>query len=141
MKTIITSVFAVLFVCGALVAANAQNSSRKYQVSTRLKESTGTYQQRQLYRGFLTEYMKECPYISHFSMQEAVGSPDNHDVVWRYEVNSWNDITAFYAWVDNQLKSSENNGLKKAMTPYAPDYAIGGQINVQKKGKQVLAKK
>jgi hypothetical protein len=141
MKKIIASVFAVLFACGTLLTANAQNTSGKYQVTTRLKESTGTYQERELYRGFLTEYMKACPYISHFSVQEAVGSADNHDVVWRYQVNSWNDITAFYAWVNNQLKSSDDNGLKKAMTPYAPVYAIGGQIDVQKKGKQVLAKK
>lgn len=131
MKSITTILFAALLVSGSFFAAQAQKASGRLTVSTQLKETNGTYDQRQLYRQFLTNYMQECPYISHFSIYEAPGSSDNHEVVWSYEVNNWQDITEFYAWVNQQLKSKDD-GLKKAMTPYQPDYTIGGQINVQK---------
>lgn len=147
MKTIIKLLFAAFIITGTGFAATAQQSSTeevqkpgKYEVTTRLVEKVGTMEQRQLYREFLEEYMENCPYISHFSVQQAVGSNNNHDVVWTYQVNSWSDVTKFYSWVGNQLKSSKEDGLKKAMTPYAPDYAIGGQIQMEKRSKAALAK-
>lgn len=147
MKTIIKMLFAALLIGGTAFAANAQDSQfqvdqkpGKYEVNTQLIEQTGTYDQRKLYREFLTEYMNNCPYISSFSIHEAIGSHNNHEVVWTYDVNGWNDITRFYSWVSDQLKSAKDEGLKKAMTPYAPDYAIGGQIHVEKRSKAALAK-
>lgn len=147
MKAIIKLLFAALLISGTTFAANAQSLQSqvdqkpgKYQVNTQLVEQKGTYEERKLYREFLTEYMKNCPYITNFSVHEAVGSHNNHDVVWNYDVNDWNDITKFYSWVTSQLKASNNDGLKTAMTPYAPDYAIGGQIQVEKRSKAALAK-
>ncbi|MGH2643189.1 MAG: hypothetical protein ACRDE2_04520, partial [Chitinophagaceae bacterium] len=84
--------------------------------------------------------LKNCPYISNFNIHEAMNSQNNHDVVWTYDVNGWNDITKFYSWISDQLTGSKDNGLKTAMTPYAPDYAIGGQIQVGKRSKDALAK-
>lgn len=147
MKTIIKMLFAAVLISGTGFTTIAQQSSAqtversgKYEVNTQLVEKEGTYDQRKLYREFLVAYMKNCPYISHFDIHEAVGSSDNHDVVWSYEVNGWDDITKFYSWVREHLQSSEDNGLKKAMTPYKPDYAIGGQIKMEKVSKSTLAK-
>lgn len=132
---------AALAVSTAFSASAQQTHSKgKLEVSTNLKETVGTSAQRQLYREFLAEYMKQCPYINNFSIHEAIGSTDDHNVVWTYNVNSWDDITKFYGWVSDKLKSTEDDGLKKAMTPYKPDYAIGGQIKVKERGKDTLAK-
>lgn len=147
MNTIIKFFFAGIVIAGTSYAATAQQSSvpvgqkpGKYEVTTHLVEQRGTLEERRLYREFLKEYMKNCPYISDFNVQQSVGSGNNHDVVWTYDVNSWNDITRFYSWISSQLKSSDDDGLKKAMTPYAPDYAIGGQIQLEKRSKTTLAK-
>jgi hypothetical protein len=140
MKTIIKLLFVAVLTTGITVAANAQKHSGKYEVSTQLKESRGSYDQRKLYREFLSEYMKNCPYISNFSIHEAIGSADNHNIVWKYDVNGWDDITKFYGWISEQIKSKQDNGLMKAMTPYEPDYAIGGQIHLEKRSKASLAK-
>lgn len=147
MKTIIHFFFATLIIGGTAFAASAQESQSqnnqkpgKYEVTTRLTEKEGTYEQRKLYRGFLTEYMKNCPYISNFSVHEAVDAQNNHDVIWTYDVNGWDDITKFYSWVGEHLKPTEKDGLKMAMSPYAPDYAIGGQIHLEKRNKSELAK-
>lgn len=147
MKTIIKYFFAALLIGGTAFAANAQESQSqvspkpgKYEVTTRLTEKVGTYEQRKLYREFLTEYMKNCPYISNFSVHEMLDAHNNHDVVWTYEVNGWNDITKFYSWIAEHLKDSQKDGLKMSMTPYAPDYAIGGEIHLEKRNSSELAK-
>lgn len=141
MKTILKSSFAILLLLGTVMVSNGQKHSEKYQVTTLLREAAGTFQERKVYRGFLEEYMKNCPYISNFSIQEPVHSTDNHEVIWTYEVNSWNDITRFYSWIRDQMKSKDQGGLKKAMEPYAPKYQIGGQISMQKTFRPAVAKK
>jgi hypothetical protein len=103
---------------------------KKFTVSTQLTENTGTYEQRKLYREFLVEFMKNCPYISDFNIRETPEKSDNRQVEWTYEVNGWKDLTAFYGWVTDQLKSKDE-GLKKALTPYWPDYSIGGKITLK----------
>lgn len=140
MKSIIKVLFAIVLVSGIAIQVSAQRNAGELQVNTRLRESEGTYDQRQLYRKFLEEYMKNCPYITNFSVREVVGTSDNHDVEWRYNVNSWDDITKFYSWVAQQLKSPKESGLKMALAPFAPDYAIGGQISVAKRMKSSLAR-
>lgn len=143
MKTIIKVLTIAILFSGFSFMANAQDTqepSGKLVVNTQLQESQGTYGQRKVFRTFLKDYMKDCPYISHFSIHEALNSSDNHEVVWTYEVNSWNDITAFYNWVGKQLKSKSNEGFKNAMTPYQPDYAIGGKIHVERRSKSALAR-
>jgi hypothetical protein len=147
MKTIIKMLFVALLIIGTTFIAHGRSLQApvdqkpdKYEVTTQLVEEKGTYEQRKLYREFLTEYMKNCPYISNFSIHEEIDSHNDHDVVWTYDINNWDDITKFYSWVTNQLKSSKNDGLKTAMTPYAPDYAIGGRIQVEKRDKAALAK-
>lgn len=141
MKTIAKIFFVALLTGSSVFAAQAQQSNKgKLEVTTRLTESKGTLEERQLYREFLVEYMKQCPYISNFSVQPAIGSSDNHNVVWTYNVNSWDDITKFYGWVNEKLKSNTSEGLKKALTPYNPDYAIGGQINVTDRHRDRLAR-
>lgn len=138
MKKIMQILMIAFFAGGSVFAANAQqHATGKLQVTTQLKESKGSSDQRQLYRQFLEEYMKNCPYISNFKVEEALGSQDDHNVVWSYNVNSWEDITKFYSWINEQLKSNKNDGLKMALTPYQPDYAIGGKINVTEKGKKL----
>ena len=138
MKKIIKMFIIALLVSGSVLAATAQQkSSGKLQVNTQLKEIEGTSAQRELYRGFLEEYMKNCPFVSNFKVQQAIGTKDDHNVVWSYNVNSWDDITKFYSWITDQLKSKGNDGLKMAMTPYKPDYAIGGKINVTERNKSL----
>jgi hypothetical protein len=133
-------IFLVVVLAGAcLVTAQAQQTAGKYTVQTRLKEKKGSYEERKLYREFLKVSMKDCPCISHFSVHEALGNSDNHDVVWSYQVDNWNDITQFYAWISQQLKS-KNSSLKEAMTPYQPDYTIGGQISMEKTNKAAIAR-
>lgn len=141
MKKIAKIFLVALLIGGSALSVSAQQQSKgKLEVNTRLTESIGSHTQRQLYREFLAEYMKECPYITNFKIHEALGSSDNHDVVWTYDVNSWDDITKFYGWINEKLKSRGDDGLKKAMTPYQPDYAIGGQIKVSERNKGSLAK-
>lgn len=106
--------------------AGAQTTGR-LTVSTRLMETAGTYEERKLYRRFLEDCMVKCPYISHFKIEEAPSGTDNHAVIWHYEVNGWDGITHFYDWIHLQLKDQAGS-LKTAMTPYAPAYAIGGEI-------------
>jgi len=143
MKPIIFMLLFATLTSGAVFTTQAQSKkdSKKYEVKTKLTEKEGTYEQRKLYRQFLTEFMNNCPYISHFSIHEAIGDSDNHAVVWRYDVNGWEDITQFYNWVSKHLEHAKENGLKKALTPYLPDYAIGGQIQMEKKSKASYAKK
>lgn len=140
MKPIIKMLFVAVLISGFSYTSHAQQTSGRYAVSTQLKEAEGSYDQRKLYRQFLVEYMKNCPYISHFKVSEAVGTSDNHIVNWNYDVNSWDDITKFYSWVNENIKSAKENGLKMALTPYEPLYAIGGQIHMERKTKAELAK-
>lgn len=147
MKTIIKMLFAVILLSGTAFATHAQSSAKhlsqksgKYLVQTQLTEKKGSYEERKLYRKFLENYVKECPYVSHFNIREVKASSDNHEVVWSYEVNGWKDITLFYNWIKERVEASNDNGMKEAMTPYAPDYAIGGQIQMQKRTKADLAK-
>lgn len=141
MKTILRSSFAMLLAFGTVMVSNGQKHLEKYQVTTQIREAAGSYQERKVYRGFLEEYMKNCPYISKFSIEEQPHSTDNHEVIWKYDVNSWNDITRFYSWIGDQLKLEDESGLKKALEPYAPKYQIGGQIIMEKKLRSVVAKK
>lgn len=141
MKTIAKFLLAIIITSTSMLAANAQHQSKgKLEVNTRLTETEGSYTQRKLYREFLAEYMKDCPYISNFSVREAVGASDNHEVVWTYDVNSWDDITRFYSWINGKIKSRTDDGLKKALTPFKPDYALGGRIKVTERGKGALAR-
>lgn len=134
----IKAIFLVAIIAGvSVIAAQAQQTIGKYTVTTQQKEKKGTYEQRKLYREFLEVSMKDCPYISHFSVHEILSDTDNHDVVWSYQVNNWEGITHFYDWINQQLKSS-NSGLKEAMTAYRPDYTIGGQISMEKTDKAAL---
>lgn len=141
MKNVTRVLIVAILFSGVSLMAHAQKQSGDLEVKTQLTEAKGTYEQRKLYREFLTAYMKKCPYISHFSIHEAVGSTDNHKVVWRYEVNNWEDITKFYHWVSQHIESKKEGGLVKAMTPYAPTYNIGGKIHVEELNKAALAKK
>ena len=140
MKSIKFFIIALLF-CGTFQMANAQKKKAgNLVVQTKLTETLGSYDQRKLYRDFLTSYMADCPYISNFSVHEAVGSSDNHKVVWEYQVNSWDDITKFYSWVSQHIKQKDETGLRKAMTPFEPDYNIGGKIQVTPFKESMLAK-
>ncbi len=140
MKTISKALIVVLLFTGFTFSGHAQQRKGNLEVTTQLKETNGSYDQRKLYREFLISYMKNCPYISNFNIRETTQTSDNHDVTWSYDVNSWDDITKFYGWVESHLKPGKNGGLKKAMTPYQPDYAIGGKIQVHKAQKGTLAK-
>ncbi|MGH2645601.1 MAG: hypothetical protein ACRDE2_16745, partial [Chitinophagaceae bacterium] len=69
MKTIIKLLFAAFLISGTAFAANAQSSQSevnqkpgRYEVNTQLVEQKGTYEQRKLYREFLIQYLKNCPY-------------------------------------------------------------------------------
>lgn len=137
MKTISKSFIpAILFLLSGFFAFGQTQhdlpaiQQRKFLVSTQLVESNGTYEQRKLYREFLVEFMKNCPYISDFNICEKSASSDNHQVEWTYQVNGWRGITEFYNWVNDQLQS-KNKGLKIALTPYGHDYAIGGKIMME----------
>ncbi len=140
MKTMRHALLALLLLNGICLLAQAQEKHEKLEVTSRVTELNGTYGERKLYRDFLTTYMKKCPYISHFSISEAVGAQDNHDVIWHYEVENWDNITKFYDWISDHLKSRDDNGLKKAMTPYRPDYNIGGKMKVEQTSKTIMAK-
>lgn len=139
MKTLAKTIIVVVLLIGMTLASQAQQQKRELVVTTRLKETNGSYAQRKLYRSFLEGFMKDCPYITHFHVQEAMSASNNHKVVWIYEVNSWGNITQFYNWIHESLKSTKNTGLKKALTPYKPDYEIGGKIQVEEKSKTSLA--
>lgn len=138
MKNICKLLF-VAALCIAVSFGTQAQSTGKLRVSTQLKETNGNYDQRRLYREFLTDYLKKCPYISDFQVQEVPGSADNHLVIWSYDVNNWDQITSFYNWINTHLKK-KSDGLKVALTPFQPDYAIGGVIQVEKKSKSELAK-
>lgn len=141
MKNLSRAIVVAILFSSVSFMASAQKKSGKLVVKTQLTEAKGTYDQRKLYREFLTTYMDKCPYISNFSIAEAIGSTDNHKVVWRYDVNSWEDITKFYNWISKNIKEERQGGLVKAMTPYQPDYNIGGKISVHKINEAALAKK
>ena len=138
MTTFVKILFIATLFSSTAFISRAQQKTEKFTVFTSLKENSGSYDQRKLYREFLTSYMKDCPYISHFNILEESNATDNHNVVWTYEVNSWDDITKFYGWVNQQLKSKDG-GLKKAMTPFSPDYAIGSKIKVEKTNDEAIA--
>lgn len=140
MKTTCKMLLVLLLLNGICLFARAQEKHEKLVVTSRLTELKGTYPERQLYRDFLTTYMKNCPYISHFSIHEADGASDNHEVIWHYEVKNWDSITQFYDWISDHLKSGKDNGLKKAMTPYQPEYDIGGKMKVEEISKATAAR-
>lgn len=140
MKSITSILFAAILISGIALHANAQKPSGGLEVTTRLTETSGSYDQRKLYREFLEQYMKNCPYVTNFSVREAVGTADNHEVEWRYAVDSWEDITKFYSWLSQELKSPKESGIKMALTPYQPNYSLGGRISVAKRTKSSLAR-
>lgn len=120
-------VLAALLVGAAIHTVGAQAYFKdKLEVNTRMVESKGTYIQRQSCREFLRTYMKKCPFVSNFNIHESAGSLDNHDVVWAYQVGSWNDISKFYRWISAALRSRQDSGLRKALTPYNIQYSAGG---------------
>lgn len=140
MKTGIKTIAVVLLLSVMSLASQGQKKNKGTMVvTTHLKETNGTYAQRQLYRSFLKDFMKDCPFISHFNVHEAIHSTDNHLVVWTYEVNGWKDITEFYNWINRSLTSDGHSGLIKALTPYKPDYNFGGTIHVEKISRSDLA--
>ncbi|MGH2643785.1 MAG: hypothetical protein ACRDE2_07555, partial [Chitinophagaceae bacterium] len=135
-----------LFIGGITFSASSQSVRPldnkwhyKFEASTILTEKTGTYDQRLLRRELLTEYMKNCPHIHHFKIMES-GTESNLEVIWTYEVKSWNDITEFYDWIYAQLKTSNDKIFEKLLAPFASDYALGGQIFMRKRMKTALAK-
>lgn len=141
MKSRIKIFLWIALVCaGFSFQAKAQKSSGSLEVTTQLKEATGTYDQRKLYRKFMEESMKDCPYVHNFSIRESIGTADNHKVEWHYRVDGWDDITKFYSWLNTKLKSGQENGVRMALTPYAPNYSLGGKISVAKRVKSSLAK-
>lgn len=143
MKTLkILALGSILFLAlsSTVHAQQTVQKDGRYQVSTQLNETNGTYDERKLYRSFLTEAMKQCPYISNFQIVEVSGSSDNHQVEWKYDVNGWEDITHFYSWIDKNIRSSKDSTLIKALTPYRPYYVLGGKITVHKKTKDEMAK-
>lgn len=148
MKTIKNGLLLAILLLSTSIVAYAQqvhktekNGRYKYLVTTQLKETTGTYEQRKLFREFLTQAIETCPYVSNFRVTEQANGADNHSVTWTYEVNGWNDITYFYNWINHEVFSLQNSVLKLALTPYGPNYAIGGEIDMNKKDKSLLAAK
>ena len=139
MKSMTKMLMIVLLCCSSFHFTDAQKKPGDLVVKTNLTESLGSYDQRKLYRDFLVSYMKDCPYISNFTVVEAAGSDDNHNVVWQYQVDSWQDITKFYDWVAKHVKDKDETGFRKAMTPFQPDYNIGGKIQVKPVDKAMLA--
>lgn len=114
--------------------------SKKYRVTDQLKETFGSYGDRKLYRTFLIQSIKNCPFVSQFQISEIPGNADNHEVVWTYEVNGWNDITRFYDWIQSHMRDSGDSTLQKALTPYQPYYSLGGLIRVENKNQRGMAK-
>src|SRR5699024_11299491 len=127
MKPIIFMLLFATLTSGAVFTTQAQSKKdgKKYEVKTKLTEKEGTYEQRKLYRQFLTEFMNNCPYISHFSIHEAIGDSDNHAVVWRYDVYGWEDINQFYNWVSKHLENSTENCLNKSLSHDMSYYDLG----------------
>jgi hypothetical protein len=140
MKIITVFMWVVALLSGPVLAANAQKPAGNLEVSALVSETTGTYGERKLCRQFLEQYMKDCPYVRDFSVTEMPGSVDNHAVVWHYRVDNWNQITQFYGWLATRLKSSKDEGIKTALSPYGPDYKLGGRISVAKWNRSMLAK-
>jgi hypothetical protein len=143
MKTLKILAWASILFLALGSAVHAQQIVQKegrYQVVTKLSETNGTYDERKLYRSFLTEAMKQCPYVSNFQIVEVSGSSDNHQVEWKYDVDGWEDITRFYNWIDKNLHSTNDSTFIKALTPYRPDYVLGGKITVHKKTKDEMVK-
>lgn len=144
MKTYRNLLLPFIMFCGFHVVACAQPAIRqsqpqdhqkshqkgRYDVSARLTESNGNYDQRKICRAFLADAMQQCPYVSDFRIEEDPGAGDNHQVVWHYRVNSWDDITRFYDWVNKAVYERKDKTLLLALEPYRPDYAIGGKIEV-----------
>lgn len=110
-------------------------SKKKYEVVTQLKETCGTFNQRKIYRNFLLQAMKECPFISNFHIIQLKDSHDNCYVDWVYNVNKWSDITHFYEWIFSTIHSSKDSILSEALSPYGPNYGIGGAIEMRKLSK------
>lgn len=121
-----------------LSGALAAQQKKSMEVVTRLQEVNGNYNERKLYRAFLTEAMKQCPYIDHFHIIEVPGSEANHDVEWIYEVSNWGDITKFYHWMNSTIRASKDSTLIKALTPYRPVYDLGGVIDVHKSAESLV---
>lgn len=121
----------VMLVVASQTKTIAQQRAR-LEVVTKLQELNGNYAARKLYRGFLTEAMKRCPYIHNFRIAELPGAGDNQHVEWIYDVNNWDDITSFYNWIKITMQNSTDSSLIKALTPYAPSYDVGGAIDVHK---------
>ena len=129
-----------VFLFATVTAVHAQRSLyHKYRVSTLQTEITGTSEQRKLYHEFLTKAMAACPYISNFTIVVPKDQTDTHQVVWRYEVDGWADITRFYHWVNMELSNAHNNVLRLALTPYGQDFAIGGEISMTEKEERLTA--
>lgn len=147
MKTILNLMVVLTLFLACIAGANAQERAtnhrgpkNKFTVSARLTEGTGTYSDRTLCRVFLKEAMKACPYITNFHIIELNGSKDNHRVVWIYNVNGWDAITHFYSWINTAIHTTKDSILIEALTPYAPDYALGGAISVNEVNKSQIAK-
>lgn len=107
---------------------------KKFEVITHERE-TCNLNKRKLYRDFLTQSMKECPYISNFHIIQLKDSNDTCYVVWIYDVNEWSDITHFYEWVFSTIHSSKDSTLLQALAPYKPNYSIGGAIEMHQLSK------
>lgn len=132
MKTIKKMLLIIVFFCGIYQYVEGQERHEKFEVSTQLSELHGKYAQRKVYRTFLTIYMRDCPYISHFSIEEVKDTQDNHKVIWHYEVKKREDITKFYGWLYNFLESSKANGIKRALAAYAPKYDLSDKTKINK---------
>lgn len=138
MKTFKNLALMALFFTGITSAVYGQSSFNKKEkyhvVITKLKETTGNYTQRKLYRSFLTMAMKKCPYIKNFHVVE-LHHADDREVTWQFDVNDWGDITRFYSWMNKAVHSSVDSTLINALTPYRPDYIPTGKITVYKNKK------
>lgn len=140
MKTITMVLWVAVLCTGSVIAANAQKPSGNLEVMSSLHETSGTYDERKLCRQFLEQYMKDCPYITDFSIREVPGATDNHVVEWQYRVDSWDQITQFYGWLAEKIKSPKKDAVKMALSPYGPDYSLGGKMWVSRTSRKALAK-
>lgn len=139
LKVFIIVALTILTCETALVAQQKESASRdRLEVTTSLQETNGSYDERKLYRGFLTEAMKHCPYIHHFHIIAYPDASKNNYVQWVYEVNSWDDITKFYSWINTTMHDASDSTLIKALTPYKPSYNVGGAIDVHQKGEKLV---
>lgn len=133
MKTIRKMLLLAIIFCGVTQYTEAQEKHGKLEVTTQLTELQGNYDQRKFYRELLTYNMKNCPYISHFSVNEANESQDNHNIIWHYEVNKRDDITKFYKWLYNFLLSPQENDMKTSLTPFGPHYNLSDKTEIKER--------